>query len=228
MVGDLENCFSAPRAMRLHKSTNRKGLGTCLWGLKDFCDTSEPVNRRRSNQSPRAPIPDALSSPTNATARPMPKLRMHATGATKGIRRLTVATAHSGARSAPPTSSPTRSAKTASKLVATHPCRKSTMLSRLSTAAPTTLITFARCANLATRDRHPWTMTDGGEHPGSTPTDEPTRCPLPRRSSGTSQNHLDDVRWTRGNVESVVRGWGSRSLQVLGRSAGGANRVQSS
>ncbi|ADH92762.1 Uncharacterised protein [Arcanobacterium haemolyticum] len=140
-------------------------------GLKDFCDTSEPVNRRQSNHPPRAPIPDALSSPTNATARPMPKLRMHATGATKGIRRSTVATARVGARSAPPTSPPIRFAKTALKLVATHPCRKSTTFSRSNTAEPTTPRTRAPYTNPATRDRQLWMMTDGGEHPGSTPTD---------------------------------------------------------
>lgn len=61
------------------------------------------------------------------------------------------------------------------------------MFSRLSTAAPTTSPTSVPCVSPATHASPRLMTTGGGNNLGSTPTDEPTRCPLSRRSSGTSK-----------------------------------------
>lgn len=52
-------------------------------------------------------------------------------------------------------------------------------------------------------------MTGGGNNLGSTPTDERALPAVASKFWNLKDAHLDGVRWTRGNVESLVRGWGS-------------------
>lgn len=70
-------------------------------------------------------------------------------------------------------------------------------------------------------------MTGGGKHPGSTRIDEPTRCPLSRRSSGTSKMPILMVFVGHEPTSKAWRGVGEvESLTPCQRSAGGANRAQ--
>lgn len=70
-------------------------------------------------------------------------------------------------------------------------------------------------------------MIGGGEHPGSTRIDESTRCPLSRRSSGTSKM---PTRLAFAEHEPTLKAWRGvgevESLTPCQRSAGGANRAQ--
>ena len=124
-------------------------------------------------------------------------------------RRSTGATVPAGAESVPPTSPPTRCARTASRPAGTRPRWKSTTCSRWSTAAPTTPVTFAPCVSRATPASRRSTATDGGKPQGSTPTEiSATFRPDAAENANLKVADLDLVRRTRGNVAALAKGWG--------------------
>lgn len=166
----------------------------------------------RGNRNAPAPTPAAPNSPTTGSARFTRVLKTSVTGRISVTLRSTSATTTAGAKSATPTSKPTRCANTARRWGVSPRPRKSTTSSRSKTAVLMTRRTCKRCVNRATHPRPPMKTTGGGNNPGSTPT-ENARKPVWRAEVCDSQRY-PPARCSpfSGQRRGIVRGVGASDL----------------